>query len=153
MVANGGICWWLIKDKGPVTWWGGSNFGGDLIATAFILPVIVALIVIPIHHSKIRKGSLSAVNGSIAPRWIQRFLLMPSNLWARAGLFGLVGVFTFALPTLVIFGALQISVLTPAHYAIFKGVWAGLLAFTLVMPMTALAMTSAGATSVNTDIH
>lgn len=145
MLANGGICWWLIKDNGPVTWWGSSNFGGDLIATGFILPFIVAVIVIPIHANKIAKGALNAICPSVAPGWTQRFMGMPNNLWLRAVLFGLVGVVTFSLPTLGLLSVFQVTAFTPAQYAVFKGLWAGLLAFTLVMPMTAIAMATATA--------
>ena len=49
---NGLICWMLIKNNGTITWWGQHNFGYDILATGFILPFIVTLIVIPIQRSK-----------------------------------------------------------------------------------------------------
>lgn len=144
-LANGGICWWLVHDKGPVSWWGASNFGGDLLATGFILPFIVALIVIPLHNKKVRSRSLPTVSVDLMPRWIHWFLGMPQNVWLRGALFGLIGVLVFALPTLGILALLKVNEFSPAHYALFKGLWAGLVAFVLVMPMTALAMNTASA--------
>ncbi len=148
-LANGGICWWLIQDKGPVGWWGSSNFGGDLLATGFILPFIIALIVIPLHNKKVRSGSLTTVPADLVPRWMVWVLGMPQSLWLRGVLFGLIGVVVFALPTLGLLALLEVNTLTPAQYALFKGVWAGLVAFILVMPMTALAMNTAQADANN----
>lgn len=148
-LANGGICWWLIQDKGPVGWWGNSNFGGDLLATGFILPFIIALIVIPLHNKKVRSGSLNTVPADLVPRWMVWVLGMPQSLWLRGVLFGLIGVVGFALPTLGLLALLEVNTLTPAQYALFKGVWAGLVAFILVMPMTALAMNTAQADANN----
>lgn len=151
-LANGGICWWLIQDKGPVGWWGGSNFGGDLLATGFILPFIVALIVIPLHNHKVRSGSLPTISVDLIPRWIHWVLVMPRNLWLRGALFGLIGVLVFSLPTLVFLALLKVDTFSPAQYALFKGVWAGLVAFILVIPMTALAMSTAGTNAnINRD--
>ncbi len=140
MVANGGICYWLIQDKGPVTWWGHSNFGGDLLATAFILPFIVTLIVIPIQRMKRRKGKVGYPDVAQLPTWLQRFLRMPQGLLARAALFGLLGMLVVALPTLAVLFATGISVFTPLQYAVFKGVWAGLLAALIVGPMVVLGL-------------
>ena len=35
---NGVICWYLIKEKVDLTWWGEHSFGGDILATALIYP-------------------------------------------------------------------------------------------------------------------
>jgi len=141
-LANGAICWWLVKDKGVVTWWGSSNFGGDLLVTGFVLPLIVALIVIPLHKNKVRTRTLPTIAVDIVPTWMTWFLGLPENLWLRALLFGIVGVVVFALPTLGLLALYHVNTLTPLHYSVFKGVWAGTLAFVLVMPMTTLALTT-----------
>jgi len=140
MAANGIICWLLIKDKGVVTWWGASNFGGDLLATGFILPFIVALIVIPLQRSKVRKGKVAGIGSDAVPATFRRWLAMPSNLWARAAIFGLVGMLLVAGPTLVLLAAVGVAEFSPLSYAIFKGVWAGILAALLVLPMIIVAL-------------
>ena len=147
-LANGGICWWLIQDKGPVGWWENSNFGGDLLATGFILPFIIALIVIPLHNKKVCSGSLPSVPTDLVPRWMVWVLGMPQSVWLRGVLFGLIGVVVFSLPTLGLLALLKVNTFSPAQYALFKGVWAGLVAFILVMPMMTLAMNTA-ATNAN----
>jgi hypothetical protein len=139
-VANGVICWLLIKNKGDVTWWGHSNFGGDLLATAFILPFIVALIVIPLQRSKRRKGKLSSPDAKALPSHLNWVLHMPKNLWARASLFGLIGTVAIAGPTLLALFLVGTTTFTPLQYALFKGLWAGLLAAILVCPMITLAL-------------
>lgn len=150
-VANGGICWFLIKDKGIVTWWGHSNFGGDLLATGFILPFIVTLIVIPIQRMKVRKGKIAGVSTASVSGWLERFTRMPSNLWAQAGLFGLLGMLVIAAPTLALLWLSGITEFTPMAYAIFKGVWAGVLAAFVVLPMIVVALSSAVAVEANNN--
>ncbi len=139
-VANGAICWFLIKHKGDVTWWGHNNFGGDLLATALILPFIVTLIVIPLQRAKRRKGKLSSPDINALPSYLSWVLRMPKNLWARASLFGLIGTVAIAAPTLLALFLAGTTAFTPMQYAIFKGLWAGLLAAILVCPMITLAL-------------
>ncbi len=144
-VANGAICWFLIKDKGDVTWWGHeSNFGFDLLATGFILPFIVALIVIPLQRSKARKGKVKAVSAAVVPPMLRRFLSMPGNLWGQAALFGLLGMAAISAPTLGILATVGIEMFTPQAYAWFKGIWAGVLAAVLVLPMIVVALVPRG---------
>jgi hypothetical protein len=57
-IFNGLIAWLLLK-SGPGLGWG--DFSGDIIATALILPFIVALIVIPLQRGKMNKGKLDPI--------------------------------------------------------------------------------------------
>lgn len=139
-VCNGLICYWLIKDKGTVTWWGSSNFGGDLIATGFILPFIVTLIVIPIQRAKLSKGKITGIEGHQVPRLLNHFLRFPQSIWANATLFGLIGALAIGGTTLLLLGALGVNSFSPLQYAWFKGLWAGLLAAFLVGPMVVVAI-------------
>jgi len=139
-VCNGLICYWLIKDKGTVTWWGSSNFGGDLLATGFILPFIVTLIVIPLQRAKVQKGKITNIDGNQVPRLLHRFLSFPQSIWANATLFGLIGTFAIGGATLLLLAALGIESFTPLQYAWFKGLWAGLMAGILVGPMVIVAI-------------
>jgi len=147
-VANGGICWLLVKDNGPITWWGSSNFGGDLLATGFLLPFIVALIVIPLQQRKVRNGKVCAIPPEFLGFFLGRVTALPNNLWARAVIFGTLGAFGIALPTLGLLALLEITSFNPGQYAVFKGLWAGLLAAVLVMPMIAAGMTQPAALNI-----
>ena len=139
-VCNGLICYWLIKDKGTVTWWGHSNFGGDLLATGFILPFIVTLIVIPVQRAKLNKGKITSIEGHQVPRLLNRFLSFPQSIWANATLFGLIGALAIGGATLLLLAMLGVNSFTPFQYAWFKGIWAGLLAAILVGPMVVVAI-------------
>lgn len=139
-IANGAICWLLFRNKGDVTWWGDSNFGGDLLATAFILPFIVTIIVLPLQRAKRRKRRVSSPDIDALPPYLSWVLRLPRNLWGRASFFGFTGTLAFAVPTLLTLFLLGASSFTPAQYALFKGLWAGVLAGVLVCPMITLAL-------------
>ena len=59
---NGLIAWLLLRSGPSLAWGGEHSFVVDIIATAFILPMIVALIVIPLQRSKLKKGKLHPIN-------------------------------------------------------------------------------------------
>ena len=134
-VFNGLIAWWLLKDGVPLTWSGSNSFVVDILATAFILPFIVALIVIPIHKRKLGKGTIATMDfGTDVPlqSWVNR--LPPSTL-GNAFWFGIVGMSLVAPIPLIGFYLMGVEQFSPLHYAMFKGLWAGLMAAALVVPM------------------
>lgn len=139
---NGLACWYLMKDKGDLIWWGAHSFGVDILATAFILPWIVALILIPLQNMKVRKGKVN--------RWMpghndDHFMLQlvnrfPQKLWLNAILFGFIGMlFVAPLVLLVLFFA-GTDTLTPEQYTYIKGAWTGILAALLTTPMILLGL-------------
>ncbi len=133
---NGVICWYLIKTKADLTWWGEHSFAGDILATSLILPWIVAMIVIPLQRSKVRKGKISpwycTENSHRILKFLHRF---PQSLWLNGLYFGLLGMLIIAPATLTLLWVTGASIFTPMEYAIFKGVWAGCLAVCTVVPM------------------
>ncbi len=136
-----GIIAWLLMRAGPSLQWGGEHsFAVDVIATALLLPLIVALIVIPLQRSKQKKGKLQAM--SLDPESVlQRFAnLLPYSTGKSAVMFGLTGMLVIAPVTLLGFYLLGVTEVTPLHYAIFKGLWAGLMAAVLVLPMVLVAL-------------
>lgn len=132
---------WLLLRSGPSLQWGGEHsFAIDVLATAFLLPLIVALIVIPLQRSKLRKGKLEAIRldaGSRIQAFADRF---PSGTGKNSLLFGLTGLLVIAPLTLLGFYLLGIVEVAPVHYALFKGVWAGSMAGILVIPMVLVAL-------------
>jgi hypothetical protein len=136
-IFNGLIAWLLLR-SGPALGWG--NFSGDIIATALLLPFIVALIVIPLQRSKMNKGKLQPINlgsDSLVQSLANRF---PSSTFKSALLFGLLGMCVIAPLTLLGFYLLGVQEVSPLNYAIFKGFWAGLMAAVLVIPMVLTAL-------------
>lgn len=148
---NGIICWYLIKDKGDMPWWGEHSFGVDILATALLLPWIVAMIVIPIQRSKVRKGKLSpwqlSPDMSSVLAFAHRF---PKSLWLNGIAFGALGMLIVAPLTLLGLYMAGAELFTPMEYAIFKGVWAGLLAVSLVWLMILVGLRAKDTVEVNT---
>jgi hypothetical protein len=137
---NGLVAWLLLKSGADLGWSGGNSFVVDIIATSFLLPFIVALIVIPLQRSKLNKGKLQPIDlGSTSSlqALANRF---PTNVFKSALLFGLIGMLVIAPLTVLGFYLAGIVVVAPLHYAIFKGIWAGLMAAVLVVPMVLLAL-------------
>ena len=137
---NGLIAWLLLRNGPALAWGGEHSFAVDVIATSLLLPLIIALIVIPLQRSKLSKGKLQSINlgaGSRLQAIADRF---PTSTFKSALLFGLLGMCLIAPLTLAVFFALGIESVTPLHYALFKGIWAGLMAAVLVLPMVLLAL-------------
>ena len=139
-IFNGIIAWLLLKSGPALAWGGDHSFAVDVIATAFILPFIVALIVIPLQRGKLNKGKLEPIHlgaGSFMQRMADR---LPAGTFKSALIFGLVGMCVIAPLTLLGFYVVGVEQVSPLSYSIFKGIWAGLMAAVLVVPMVLLAL-------------
>jgi hypothetical protein len=139
-VINGWIAWLLMKGNAVLPMWGTPGVGPDLVATGFLLPFIIALIVIPLNRRAVRRGKVAALRADrLGPRW--RWLgRWPEGLFVRALLFGLAGALLVAPLTLLGFALLGVRELTPMTFAVFKGLWAGALAGVMVVPMALLGI-------------
>jgi hypothetical protein len=139
-VFNGLIAWLMLRSGPPMVWTGPHSFAVDIAATALLLPLIVALIVIPLQRRKLRDGKLQPIDlGPDSPlqALANRF---PASTPQSALLFGLLGLVVIAPVTLLGFYLLGIQQVEPLNYALFKGVWAGLMAAVLVVPMVLCAL-------------
>lgn len=132
-LANGWIAWLLMRGGPDLVWGGSHSFATDILATAFLLPLIVALIVIPLQRRQLARGRLQPIDPAclgVLGGVVARF---PRGLFASALLFGLVGLASFAPLALLGIYAAGISAFSPQDFAVFKGVWAGLMAGVLVV--------------------
>jgi len=139
-VFNGVIAWLLLKNGPALRWSGEHSFAVDVIATGFLLPLIVALIVIPLQRGKLRKGALAPIDlgkSSFMQSLADRF---PASTFKSAGLFGLVGAVIIAPLTLAVFYLLGVDEISPLRYTLFKAAWTGLVAAVLVVPMVLIAL-------------
>lgn len=137
---NALIAWLLLKGGADLTLGGENNFAVDLIATGFILPFIVTLIIIPLNKRQLDKQALSPITLN-QDHWMEGLLAkFPQGLFLRAVLFGCIGMLLLAPLTLLPLWLLGIEQFTPLAYAIFKGVWAGAIAALLAVPMILLAL-------------
>ena len=137
---NGAIAWLLLRGGPALTWSGESSFVVDIVATAFILPFIVALIVIPLQQRKLNRGDLSPLDLPADSTLARLAARLSSSLPARAFAFGLIGALVIAPVILLIFKLAGVTQLDPASYALLKGLWAGALAAILVVPMVVCAL-------------
>jgi hypothetical protein len=139
-VFNGLICWLLIK-SGPALAWGGEHsFAVDVIATALLLPFIVALIVIPLQRGKLNRGKLEPIDLGPASGIQSLANRLPAGTFKSALLFGLFGMCVIAPVTLAGFYLAGVEQVSPVNYSIFKGIWAGVMAAVLVVPMVLVAL-------------
>ena len=141
---NGLAAWLLLKNKDSLSWWGANSFAIDILATAFILPFIVALILIPLQKRKIAKAKVATITPGLGiwrEDWLFKF---PRSLWLAALLFGCIGLVLVAPPTLLLLLAAGIDSFSPQCYALFKGVWAGMLAALLTIPMILVGLRKPG---------
>jgi hypothetical protein len=116
------------------------EFVVDVIATGFLLPFIVALIVIPLQRRKLNQGKLQPISlggSSSLQALANRF---PAAAFKSALIFGLFGMLIIAPLTLLSFYVVGVTEVSPLQYAVFKGMWAGLVAAALVIPMVLIAL-------------
>ena len=139
-IINGLCAWLLMKGGGNLQWSGDHSFVTDVLVTAFLLPFIVGCIVIPVQRSKLKNGTLQPINlgpSSFMQTVADRF---PAGTAKSAFLFGLIGLLIIAPLTLAGLYLVDVHTISPEYYAIFKGVWAGLMASILVVPMVLIAL-------------
>ena len=68
--------------------------------------------------------------------------ILPLYKFNSALVFGLLGMCVIAPLTLLAFYLVGVEEVSPLNYAIFKGLWAGLMAAVLVIPMVLSALRS-----------
>jgi len=129
-VMNGLIAWLLNRSASTIPLWQGSSVALDLIATAFILPFAICIIVSATIKSKVLSGKISPLLPNQFPnsRWFKRLALF-------RGLFlGILGVIFGALPILWALSLGQAQPFPVISYILFKAVWAALIA-SLITPI------------------
>ncbi len=147
---NGLIAWWLLQDSEPLGLLGSGGMLVDLAATGFILVFIVTLIVVAINRRKVASGEVAfcgleqgnALHGLLAR--------LPAKSWLTGLLFGSFALLVVAPATGLLLWLFGVHSLPGSQYAIFKGVWAGLLAALMVGPMITYARATASRPGVST---
>ena len=139
-IFNGLIAWLMLRGGPDLVWEGQYSFVVDILATAFLLPLIVAFIVIPVQRRKLNSGERQPMKLESGCMLQSLADYLPNRIISCALCFGLAGVLIFAPMALLTIYAGGIDSFTPAAYAAFKGVWAGLMAAVLVVVMVLVAL-------------
>ena len=145
MLLNGLLAYFLNKSKLLLPLWGESGFGIDIFITTFLLLFLLAWILIAINRRGVQKGKAPRLswNTELAlHRVLSRF---PQGAFQSGLLLGLCGLLVVAPVTVGVFHVLDVTELTPMSYAVFKGVWAGLLAALAVYLVVPIGLASAPA--------
>jgi len=143
-VFNGIFAWLLLKNGPSLRWSGENSFVIDIVATGLLLPLIVALIVIPLQRRKMSQGKLQSASLGAASRIQSIADRFPESAVKSSLVFGLIGMVIIAPITLLGFHLVGVEQSTPLQYAVFKGLWAGLVAAALVVPMVLIALRQPG---------
>jgi hypothetical protein len=140
MVFNGLIAWLLLRGKEPLAWLGKHSFVTDMIATSFLLTLIIAAIIIPVNRKKLRRSKVGVIQFS-EKFWLQRLInSLPQSNKITAFIFAFSGILIAVPLPLLCFYLLGIESIAAETYAIFKGVWAGVLAAIIISPMVMFAL-------------
>ena len=130
LVMNGLIAWFINRSASAVPIWGGASVTVDLLATSFLLPFLICVIVSSVVTRKVRSGKISPLPPNHFPisRWFKRTPLM-------RGLFlGGAGVLFGAVPIVWTLSLGQAQPFAVMSYVTFKAVWAAMIA-SLVTPI------------------
>ena len=119
-LLNAGIAWYLFRRVPSVPLWGVSSIGVDTLVTAFVLPVLTALIATFIVRQQVRRGRLLPIPADAigSSRWLDR----PG--WQRGVGLGVASVVLVATPLVIGLTLLGPSQLSSGHFIWFKGSFA-----------------------------
>lgn len=136
-VLNGWIAWEMHSEKPALPLWGGHGFWSDLMLTGALVPGITWLILRPLLLKQARTGKAPSLDGVPAP-WATRYL--PGSYWGGAAVAGVMGGM-IGLLTAGFLHVAGVPAMPGATYAIFKGIYGGMLPI-ILQPSMAFAILS-----------
>lgn len=120
---NGWIAWAMHGDQAAVRLWGHGGYSTDLVATGVLLPGITWLILWPLLRRQAAGGKAPATDGVPPPRFARLF---PGSLWRGSAVVGIVGGLVGAA-SVAVMHALGAPEMSGGTYAVFKGLYGGML--------------------------
>lgn len=135
LLINAGIGWAMFRTMTTVPVWGQMSVAGDIIGTAFVLPLMTCVIVSAITARMVRRGKLPA------PAWpASRYPLLarlPRSTILRGVVLGAIASVVTGVPAVLSVHALDVAEMGLSDFVVFKAIFAALLAG-VVSPMIAL---------------
>lgn len=132
LVINVLITWLINRSSSTIPVWGAKSVAQDLMASGFLLPFLVCLIVSPLVARQVRSGKLPPLPLEQLPFW--RWFRFP--VWVRGLYLGILGVLFGALPLVWALSIGQARPFPVGSFILFKAVWASMLAL-LITPIVA----------------
>jgi hypothetical protein len=132
-MLNALIGWAAYRSLAHLPVSGSPSIMGDLVVTAFVLPVLVCLIVTPLVRAETRHGKIEPLERShgLVPR------LLPRGVVVRGILLGVLAGGTIGLLTIGALKALGVGEMSFGEFVIFKAALGGSLA-ALITPVVVL---------------
>ena len=117
---NYGIAWFFFRAATVVPLWGLSSIAADTLGTAFVLPLLTALIATPLVRLQVLHGKLPP----LAPADVRpsRWLRLPFA--ARGALLGVVAMAVVAVPVVALFALVGPAALSTSRFYWFKASFA-----------------------------
>lgn len=122
-LINGGIAWGMHHNAAAVRLWGHGGYATDLVATGVLLPGITWLILWPLLRRQQAAGRAPATAGITQPMFSR---LLPGTRWRGALVTGLLGG-AIGLLAVAVMHAAGAPQMTGGTYAVFKGLYGGML--------------------------
>jgi hypothetical protein len=119
---NAVIAWLLFRGLPIVPLFGPQSIAGDTVGTSLILPFLTCLIVTRLARRELRHGRVAAPGWTRATHPVLAWV--PRGTLARALLFALVGVLTFAPLTIVALDKLGVESMSFWGFITFKACFA-----------------------------
>ncbi len=125
LLVNGLIALLMNLSVDTVPIWGGGSVSLDLLATSFLLPLILCLAVSPSIKKKVQSGKLSPLPVDRLPifHWYKR------SPWLRALFLGVMGVIFAGIPIVWTLSLGQAQPFPVMSFVVFKAFWAAAIAF------------------------
>ena len=127
---NAGIAWYLFRKLASVPLWGAQSIAADTIGTAFILPVLTAIIAAWLVPARVVRGKLTPIPPELmrASMWSRRSWLM------RGVLLGLGAIVLVGVPAVLAFVLAGAHALPRGGFIWFKASFAAFVGV-LVTPL------------------
>ncbi len=128
--------WLIVRGVDHVPFSGAGGIVIDVLATAFLIGLLLTLIVTPLLRGRIRKGGMPNIAAASLPAPLG---LLPQNTFLRGGVMGLGGMVIVAPVILGLFWATGTAQLSPENFIWIKGVY-GALFGVIFTPLALLPM-------------
>ncbi|NOX82538.1 MAG: hypothetical protein GXP06_06055 [Alphaproteobacteria bacterium] len=112
--------WLIVRGGHSVPFSGAGGIVIDVLATAFLIGLLLTLIVTPILRGRIRKGGMPNIAAASLPAPLG---LLPQNTFLRGAVMGLGGMALIAPLILGLFWATGTAQLSPGNFIWAKGVY------------------------------